>query len=286
MHIIYKLFYTNSSHVYIGTTTRSLNARVSQHFTALRAGTHHSVKLQKAYEVLGIPEAIEIDTTTSKEEAQYLEKYWIEQYNSFKAGYNNTVGGEGTGTGEESPTSKYTLDDYLCVLSMLAHTNLTAEEISLETSVSVHVIRHISSGKAHGYLQELSPAEYTLVLNKNRLSQHYYKVYPKVVSPTGQVYEFYNANQFCKEHDIKQGNFVQLLNGKAKSCRGWKLADAYEIPRAKSTGPYKLLDPTGQVVEILNLSKFAKENNLDSGSLSRLINNKCNSHKGYRKYKG
>ena len=285
MHTIYKLFYTDSSQVYIGTTTRGLKARVSQHYSELRAGTHHSTKLQEAYNNFGLPEAVEIDCASSKEQAQYLEKYWIAQYNSFKAGYNNTIGGEGTGTGEDSPTSKYSLEDCLCVLALLAHTSLSAEEVSEESNVSVHVIRHMSSGRTHGYLQDLSPKDYALMLGKSRRSQYYHKQYPKVISPDGIIYEFYNANQFCKEHDIKQGNFTQLLNGNAKSCQGWRLAEVCEKPRTKSCGPYKLVDPSGSVIQVDNLSKFARENSLDSGSLSRLINDKCNSHKGYRKYR-
>jgi group I intron endonuclease len=284
MHTIYKLYYDNSDKVYIGTTSRKLSARISQHFTELRSERHHSEKLQNAYNKYGLPNFSELATCESAQEAQELEKYWITKYNSFNNGYNHTLGGEGTGQGEDSPTSKHSLEDYLCVLALLAHTNLTAEEISRETSVSVHIVRHISAQRTHAYLQDICPDDYALMISKNRSSDRYCHTYPKVLSPEGKEYEFINANKFCKEHGLKQGNFTQLLNGKAQSCSGWTLANITQPPRIRSRGPYKLLTPTGELIVVDNLSEFARNNGLDSGSLSRLINNKCNSHKGYRKY--
>lgn len=285
MFYVYKLYYDTCPEVYIGITSRSLSSRISQHFTELRGGQHHSHKLQSAYSKYGLPNFTELAMCTTQHEACELEKYYISKYNSFVCGFNCTAGGEGTGMGEDSPTAKYLLEDYLCVVTLLANTALTAKEVSDETGVSVHVVRQISSGKTHGYIKDILPEEYAQMLAKNKYAQRHYRDYPPVVSPTGQLYEVSNANEFCRVHGLKQGNFTQLLNGKAKSCCGWKLANPiFEANKPNKPNVYRLIDPNGDMAEFTNISRFAKDNGLDSGSLSRLLNGKSNSHKGYRRY--
>lgn len=49
------------------------------------------------------------------------------------------------------------------------------------------------------------------------------KYHGKVISPDGKVYEVYNLDGFCREHEIRSsGNFWNLMNGRQKTCEGWK----------------------------------------------------------------
>ena len=45
---------------------------------------------------------------------------------------------------------------------------------------------------------------------------------------------------------------------------------------------YKLISPKGEIVEIKNLTKFAKENNLSIGCLQHVVNERNKSHKGWK----
>jgi len=47
--------------------------------------------------------------------------------------------------------------------------------------------------------------------------------------------------------------------------------------------PFKLLSPQGQVVKGINLSKFCRENNLSSGCMYAVVNNKLKSYKRWTK---
>lgn len=52
----------------------------------------------------------------------------------------------------------------------------------------------------------------------------------------------------------------------------------------RNSKEYKLVDPTGKVVEIKNLTKFAKDNNLSIGCLQQVVAGRNKSHKGWKKY--
>lgn len=96
--IVYKYTNKNNGKVYIGITTKSIKERHRQHLNSLNDGTyfHNAIKKHgiKAFDLEVI------DETEFKEDLGYLEKYYIEHYNSFaykdgNNGYNCTLGGEG-----------------------------------------------------------------------------------------------------------------------------------------------------------------------------------------------
>lgn len=49
----------------------------------------------------------------------------------------------------------------------------------------------------------------------------------------------------------------------------------------KNSKEYKLISPEGKIVEIKNLTKFAKENNLSVGCLQHVVSGRNKSHKGW-----
>ena len=50
----------------------------------------------------------------------------------------------------------------------------------------------------------------------------------------------------------------------------------------KNSKKYKLISPEGKIVEIKNLTKFAKENNLSIGCLNHVVSGRNKSHKGWK----
>lgn len=50
----------------------------------------------------------------------------------------------------------------------------------------------------------------------------------------------------------------------------------------KNSKEYKLISPEGKIVEIKNLTKFAKENNLSLGCLQHVVSGRNKSHKGWK----
>lgn len=78
---------------------------------------------------------------------------------------------------------------------------------------------------------------------------------------------------------VKQGNRVYSPS----TCKLISRAENIEISQSRGC---KLLSPEGDVVEVFNLSKFSRENNLNNGSLSNLILGKAKSSKGWTLYHG
>lgn len=95
---IYYIKNTITGKMYIGQTT-NINRRQERHFCDLRAGNHHSIKLQRAYDKYGA-EAFELSwdiyEVADETELLLLEQQKIQEYNSFHDGYNMTPGGEGS----------------------------------------------------------------------------------------------------------------------------------------------------------------------------------------------
>lgn len=95
--LVYKLTFKNSANnkVYIGYTGKGVLGRLRQHRDNMLRGL--DTKLYRAMRLYGIEnvvyEVLEDDLT--KDEAIHVEKDYISQYNSFKNGYNMTLGGDG-----------------------------------------------------------------------------------------------------------------------------------------------------------------------------------------------
>ena len=48
--------------------------------------------------------------------------------------------------------------------------------------------------------------------------------FPKVKSPTEQIYEIDILTDFCKTHNLDLCQLSRVINGKGKTCMGWSLA--------------------------------------------------------------
>ena len=44
-----------------------------------------------------------------------------------------------------------------------------------------------------------------------------------LISKSGESRSVENLAEFCSEHNINTGNISQLIKGKAKTCKGWRL---------------------------------------------------------------
>lgn len=49
-----------------------------------------------------------------------------------------------------------------------------------------------------------------------------------------------------------------------------------------NTSGHTLISPEGNLVHIVNISRFARDNNLHQGAISNVVNGKANHHKGWK----
>lgn len=86
---IYKIINVDNKKVYIGSAV-DLHARIGAHMRMLRRGVHINVKLQRAWDKYGaeVFAFSVVEYVIDKSMLIEREQYWIDFYNSAKAGYN------------------------------------------------------------------------------------------------------------------------------------------------------------------------------------------------------
>ncbi len=97
MAYVYKIINKLNGKIYVGKTTENLETRWSQHMYALKREDRNNRPLYRAMNKYGISnfyiECIEeCDVSVLSER----EQYWISFYDSYKNGYNATMGGDGS----------------------------------------------------------------------------------------------------------------------------------------------------------------------------------------------
>lgn len=93
MFKVYKIFNTINDKLYVGYTSQTLRARFLKHISWCEKG---GTKLQRAIHKHGKDHfTIElIEECETKEQALIREIFYINEFNSYKMGYNSTLGGE------------------------------------------------------------------------------------------------------------------------------------------------------------------------------------------------
>ena len=103
MGIIYRYSHPFNDHGYVGQTERTVEERDQQRF----APSHkEDCKSLKAAMVIYGKENFTLETIEEGIPSELLnerEKYWVAYFDDFHNGYNQTIGGGGTGAGENHP---------------------------------------------------------------------------------------------------------------------------------------------------------------------------------------
>lgn len=223
---IYCIYFDSLDDQYYIGCSISVSKRIQEHRAAFVRGNHKNYKLQNAYNKYGMP-TIEILELCDIKDLYTKEIEYIKRFDSYVNGFNLTSGGEGGGHGEGNNSALYSEEDYLQVLKLLAHTNMSCASISTELGISIHVVKGISALRTHRYLEQLDPSSYAILKQKsNRDNSAKTKgiVYPNIISPEGLEYSVSNIHKFAEEHGLQYQNLHKVLVGKRLSHKGWKLA--------------------------------------------------------------
>lgn len=127
----------------------------------------------------------------------------------------------------------------------------------------------------------------------------------KIIDPSGNIIYFESISQLSRDTTISVSSLCQVLNGKMFSCgKGYRKFDESSVgipfkddPKTierdseyakqlskRSEKTYKIIDPNGNVIEITNVKKFSKENNLLYQNINSVATGAIYCHKGYRRY--
>jgi hypothetical protein len=95
-YVVYRILNTITGKSYVG-ISHNAKRRKKNHFERLKAGIHHSSKLQNSFNKHGelafqfeiLEQDIPVELSLDRE------RYWIKTLNSYRNGYNMTEGGQG-----------------------------------------------------------------------------------------------------------------------------------------------------------------------------------------------
>lgn len=226
---IYLLRFRGLDAVYVGQSL-NIEERYSKHLYRLRNNKANH-KLQQAYQTLGEPELSILHTLeeASQDSLDELEQMGIEIFDAVDSGLNirskPSGGGEGL-AGQYHANSKYSNDVVYKVFHMICDNSSSFKEISNTFNVNISLVRDISKGKAHRWLQKLYPEKYLEMLDLvNTREKNTYKdrhgVCPQLVSPQGELVTIHNIAEFSKKHCLNKSHISGVISGKRKSHLGW-----------------------------------------------------------------
>lgn len=226
---IYLLRFKGLDDVYVGQSL-NIEERYTKHLYRLK-NNQANYKLQKAYETLGEPqlEILHALETNSQDTLDELEQMAIEIFDSVDNGMNirskPSGGGEGL-AGQYHANSKYSNDVVTKVFHMIFDNSHSFKEISNTFNVNINLVRDISKGKAHRWLQKLYPEKYLEMLDLvNTREKNTYKdqhgISPQLVSPQGELVTINNIAEFSKKHSLNKSHISGIISGKRKSHLGW-----------------------------------------------------------------
>lgn len=117
---------------------------------------------------------------------------------------------------------------------------------------------------------------------------------------TNEKVFFSNMKEFGEKHDISSVKICELLNGKRKTYKGWTAVEVRDvketvgrIEKVEEEKPAKTIitksatfvdKTTGQILQVDNIGKFAKDNNIDKTTLYKVANGKLKSYKNLKLY--
>lgn len=242
---IYLLRFKNTDKVYIGQSL-NIEGRYKGHLYKFNKGIA-SNKLQQAFNTFGVPE-IEILCECSEQELDKTEDEAIEIFDAVNNGFNTLKSSLDSHTcsryGELNSCSKHTNDQIMHAFLLLVNSpEMYYTDITEKTGVSGGVLSNISSLTGHVWLKEVFPVEYTTLIKQKG---------------TRAKSKYYDEQGMVLKNRV-------ICSAKHQGI---------EYPRIVNTA--------GEVFEVENVHQFAKQHNLERSCLSRLLNKKAKTHKGWK----
>lgn len=268
---IYCILNAFSNKRYIGQSF-NIKRRINGHKNKLIKNKHENKRLQADFNrnrdhfVFFTLEEINCATSELKSTLHKREVFWIKLYNSFLRGYNQNKGGASIGLSKKRFTwlNIATQESKTCsIFEMAAHTNLTESGFRLVTTGA----RRSNGG-------------WCLTENLSEAASGWKWGNPKLLSVrnvhTGEVLNNIRAVELAKIAASNRSDVYRLISGKSLQLKGWTLIDT---PKGSLNKRFKsskysfdaLNQVNGRVYLNINLTKFSKEEGIDTKFLSNAI---------------
>lgn len=108
----------------------------------------------------------------------------------------------------------------------------------------------------------------------------------ELMSPDGKIFKGKNIKKFCQQNNLSSQNIGNLLLGRGKSCKGWKIPNTKLVGRQSqaftNSKEYEIMTPDGKIIKGKNVSELCREYGLANSALINVLNGKLYSHKGWK----
>ena len=228
---IYKLVFNGTDKIYVGKSV-NIEYRYKGHLRSFKRG-ESSKKMKEAYETYGAPN-LEILEECQESELDLREIFYIASLNTVSMGFNSRDTATNSNTssiGELNHKSKYSNAKIIeCFDLLIDYPDMLFQEIAEITGIPRGSVSMIAHGGNHKWLKLVYPERYGILIDKvgdrktsckSALKQGI--EYPIILCPSGIEYKVNNAREFARTHGLDQSALGRVLNGKAKTHKGWKL---------------------------------------------------------------
>lgn len=229
---IYKILNTINNKCYIGQTEESpATIRWHKHRYELTRNNHRNTHLQHAWNKYG-EDAFTfevVEECKTKDQLNEAEERWISHYKSLNVHYNIKDGGKHTRHSRESTRKMSQAAKPEGWPSVVSPDGILYEVHSLhgfckEHGLTYSVMYRVMVGTCrHHKGWKLPNTDLTLSTNEYKSIQSRPHRWAPIVGPDGRTYEITPSFKgFCRLHNLKPYYLKRVLDGMAKTHKGWK----------------------------------------------------------------
>ena len=218
MYTIYKISNTVTSKVYIGQTSNTIEYRFKEHLDKSNNSNVNHRPLYLAMNKYGKEnfyiECLEVVST--KEEANEKEQFYIKQYDSFKNGYNATIGGD---CGSSNKKQVLQIDVHtLKIVAIHESTRGAGRSINKPNAKISTCCTHLGR-TAYGYYWCFTK-DYDLLLKHIKNSKRYniQQIDPKTQKV---VAVFFSSTEAAKKLNLDEAHIRRACRKERKTCGGF-----------------------------------------------------------------
>jgi group I intron endonuclease len=261
---------------YIGKTLKCLERRKSSHKSAAKY-EKRNLKFYNAIKkygwnsfIWGVIEECDVELLNEQE------VFWIDKYNTYYKGYNSTLGGDAT-----NPTCFKKFKFKSPSGEILEGENIA--EFCRNYNLSSSSMGCVLSGKRKSHKGWTLPETkvYGYELRTLKIEREF-----TIQSPDGTIIAGKNVTKFCNQYNLNPASIINVLNGKYKSYKKWKLTKTNLISHKsrieKISKEFVIMSPDQTIIKEKNIKEFSKKYNLIPGEISRVLSKKIKSHRGWK----
>ncbi len=221
---IYALHWEEKDLIYVG-QSQNINRRFSEHKRLMNNRSHTNYKVQNAFNLYGLPELVVLEECNI-EQCNELEILWTKEFDSLNS--LNTIEAGQVGYGTNSNASKYSKLQILLTFRLLYTTKLSYQDIGRLTNTNKSLASDIFNGASHTWLKDKYSYLYCKMIVNKRLTNigkdlKYDKSPIIMVSPLGIEFTVINIRDFCRSNNLINTCLGEVIRGKRKHHKGWKL---------------------------------------------------------------